>query len=69
MRFPRPRDPKRVDAAVAELTASAMLPPILEATQRASTPAEVALSLLFVLGGSRPLSPGVHCPGGPVITQ
>ena len=42
MRFPRPRDPERVDAAVAELTASAMLPPILEAAQRASTPAEVA---------------------------
>ena len=28
MRFPRPRDPERVDAAVAELTASAMLPPM-----------------------------------------
>ena len=42
MRFPRPRDPERAAAAVAELTASAMLPALEEAAQRARTPAEVA---------------------------
>ncbi len=41
MRFPCPRDPERAAAAVAALSASAMLPALEEAARRARTPAEV----------------------------
>ena len=42
MRFPRPRDDERLEAAVEGLVASPMLPALVAAAQRASTPAEVA---------------------------
>lgn len=42
LRFSRPSDTERLAAAVAELSASAMLPALVAAAEQASTPAEIA---------------------------